>query len=80
MSRNEDDGRTLACRREMLCEFYAGHATELDVEHQAAELGMLPVREKRFRRVVGDRLKSRRTQQPTERSANVFVVINNCGI
>ena len=59
MSSDKDDGRKPASGRELLSEFYAGHGAELDVEHKAAELGMLPVREKRFCRVISDRLKSR---------------------
>ena len=62
MSSNKDDGRTPACGREPLSEFYAGHFNKLDIEHKAAELGLLRVREKRFRRVIRNRLKSGRTQ------------------
>src|SRR5271157_3906008 len=66
MGSNKDDGRPLAYCREPLSEFDAGHATELDVEHEAGKLRMLPVREKRFRRIVSNRLHSRRLQQPGE--------------
>jgi len=61
MSCNKNDGNMSAYGREPLREFYARHAAELDVKHQAAELGVLGVSEKRFCRVIGDRLKSRRT-------------------
>jgi hypothetical protein len=77
MGRNKNNGGTFACRRELLREFYAGHASELDVQHQAPKLRMLPVCEKRFRRLISDCLKSRGTQQPTEGSANILVVLNN---
>ena len=66
MTSDKDDRCTPACGREPLSEFYAGHVTELDIEHKAAELGMLRVREKRFRRVISNRLNSRCTQQPAE--------------
>jgi hypothetical protein len=40
MSGDEDDGSATARSREPLSEFDASHGTELDVEHQAAELGL----------------------------------------
>ena len=49
MSRNKNDRRSLTCCRESLREFYSGYVTKLDVEHQAAELGMLAVGEKCLR-------------------------------
>jgi len=46
MGGDEDDGRTAAYGGEPSREFDAGHATQLNVEHQAAELGMLGISEK----------------------------------
>jgi len=80
MSSNKDDGRTPTCGREPPSEFYAGDCAELNIEHKAAEPGMLRVREKRFRRAISNRLKSGRAQESTERAANAFVVINNRNI
>jgi hypothetical protein len=62
----ENDGSVYAVSNEPLSQFDTGHGTQLDVEHQAAELRMLPVREERLRRRIRDRLKARRTQQPAE--------------
>ena len=46
MGGDEDDGCTAAYGSEPPSELDAGHATELNVEHKATELGMLCVREK----------------------------------
>jgi len=62
MSSNKDDGRTPASGRKPLSELNAGDFTELDIEHKAAEPGMLRVREKRFRGVIRNRMKSGCTQ------------------
>jgi len=80
MSSNKDNGRWSANRRKPLSEFYAGYATELNVEHEAAELGMLPVREKRLRRIVSNRLYPGRTQQASKRSTYALVVVNHCDV
>ena len=48
MSGYVDERRVPAFGREPLAEFDAGHAAELDVEHQAVELRMLRVREERL--------------------------------
>ena len=47
MSSNEDDRNVPAFGHQPAGEFDAGHATELDVEHQAVELRMLLIREER---------------------------------
>ena len=59
MSGDEYDGGVVAHSREPLSELDTRYATELDVEHKAAELGMLRVGEKRFRRGIGDRVNTR---------------------
>jgi len=46
MGGDEDDGRTAAYGCEPPSELDPGHATELNVEHQAAELRMLGISEK----------------------------------
>ena len=66
MSSNKDDGRMSARRRQPSSEFYARDFTKLDIEHQAAELGMLRVREKGFRRTISNWLKSGGTQKAAE--------------
>jgi len=62
MGGDEDDRCTPTYGGQPPSELDARHATELNVEDEAAELGMLRVREKRFRRIVSDRLHSRRAQ------------------
>jgi len=47
VSSNEDDRNVPAFGHQPAGEFDAGHATELDVEHQAVELRMLLIREER---------------------------------
>jgi hypothetical protein len=47
VSGHEDERSVPAFGHEPLAEFDAGHAAESDVKHQAVELRMLRVREKR---------------------------------
>jgi len=61
MSRDKYDRRLPALSKETLSEFYTRHFPEPDIEHEATELGMLGVGQKRLRRVIRDRLKSCRT-------------------
>ena len=49
MGGDEDDGCSSAYGGKSLGQLDAGHSPELDVEDEATELRMLPVREKRFR-------------------------------
>ena len=49
VSGHVDERSVLASGHEPLAQFDAGHAAELDVEHQAVELRMLRVREERLR-------------------------------
>jgi len=49
VSSNEDDWRVSTFCNEPLGELDAGHGAKLDVEHQAAELRMLCIREERLR-------------------------------
>ena len=58
-------------------ELNARHAAELDVEDQTVELRMLAVREQGLRRGIRNRLKTRRPQEPAERSAQLFIVIDD---
>src|SRR5450755_1920836 len=46
---DEDDRNVPTLGRQLLGQFDTGHAAELDVEHQTAELRMLRVREERLR-------------------------------
>lgn len=49
VSGDKDDRSVAAFRHQPPGEFDAGHATELDVEHQAVELRMLRIRKERLR-------------------------------
>ena len=74
---DENEGRRSTLGQKLLAQLDAGHAAELDIEHEAIELRMFRVREKCLRRRIRDRLDVRRAQQPSERTAKVFVVIDD---
>ena len=63
---DEDERSVTAFRHEPTAQLDAGHAAELDVEHEAVELRMVLVGEKRFCRGIRDRVNPGRAQEPAE--------------
>jgi hypothetical protein len=74
---DEDKGGRCALGKESLSQLYAGHATELDVEHEAIEPRLFRIPEKCFRRRIHDRLKSRGPEEAAKRLAQAFIVIDD---
>ena len=72
-----DEWGIAAVSYEPPAELDARHTAELDVEQEAVEPRMLAIRQERLCRRIRDRLDSRRTQQPAERSGKILVVIDD---
>ena len=71
------DRRTVALLDQLAVHFNAGHAAELDVDQQAAEMLAQRVREEMFRGLKGDGLEAGQLQQAGKRTADACIVVDD---
>lgn len=77
LRRDEDNRGRIIYRHKSLTQFKAGHALELDVEHQAIKFWSMCIREERLCRVIRDRLKVGSPKQSAHRKAQAVVIIDD---
>src|ERR1700752_1063694 len=80
MSSDEDERGRCPMANEPLGQVNAGHATELDVQHEAVEPRLFYVREKCLCRRIGDRMQAGRPQQPSKGLTHLFIIIDDGNI
>ena len=77
MASDEDNGQRRAALQQAVLKLQPGHATHADVDNQAGYLTRVVAAQKRFSRLEAAHAVVFALQQPLERIADSFVIVDN---